>query len=146
MSPADQHRALDNEPNFRSLPAQEQQQLHQRLTQFNNMPAAQRAKEIDRIEKMERLPPAQRQQVRDAMSRLGSLPEDRRMLVAHAFRQAIAMPEAQRQAWLNSPQFHGQFNDTERDTINHLLAVQPAAAQVQFDWAMPPSPTPGPHE
>jgi DNA-directed RNA polymerase subunit F len=137
MPLADQQRALANEPNFRNLPPQEQQQLHQRLTQLNNMPASQRDKVIEHTEAMERLQPRQRQQVRDAMSQLGSLPEDRQHAVAHAFHQAIAMPEPQRQAWLNSPQVRGQFNDNERDTLNHLLDIQPAAAQAGFSWAKP---------
>jgi Protein of unknown function (DUF3106) len=146
MPLADQQRALENEPNFRSLPAQEQQQLHQRLTQLHSMPPQQQQRVIERTEAMERLPPRQRQQVRDAMSQIGSLPEDRQHAVAHAFHQALTIPEAQRQAWLNSPQVRGQFNDNERDTINHLLSVQPAAAQAGFGWAKPPVPQQAPHE
>jgi hypothetical protein len=126
---AQQQRALEDEPGFHGLPAQEQMQLHQRLTQLNNMPPEQRQKVIARTEAMESLPPAQRQQIRNAMAQLGSLPEDRRNAVSRAFHAAVAMPEQQRQAWLNSPQIRSQFNENERDTLGHLLAVQPVASQ-----------------
>ena len=126
---ADQQRALENEPGFRSLPPQEQQQLHNRLRQLNAMPPQQRQKEMQRTEAMERLAPPQRQQVRAAVAELGSLSEDRKNAVARAFHTAVEMPEQQRQNWLNSPQVRGQFNDNERATLNHLLSVQPVAAQ-----------------
>jgi hypothetical protein len=137
MSLADQHRALENEPGFRNLPPQEQQQLHNQLTRLNNMQPQQRQRLIDHQDEMERMTPPQRQQLKNTMAELGSLPEDRQHAVAHAFHQALAMPEGQRQAWMNSPQFRGQFNDNERGTINHLLTIQPAAAQAGFSWAKP---------
>jgi hypothetical protein len=147
MPLADQQRALENEPGFRGLPAQEQQQLHQRLTQLNNMPAPQREDMIRRTEIMESLPPVQRQQIRNAMAQLGNLPEDRRNAVSRAFKAAISMPEPQRQAWLNSPQTRSQFNANERDTLNHLLAVQPVASQAGLPGFSPrPAPQGQPHE
>lgn len=125
LSPADQQRALENEPGFRNLPAETQQRMRDRLTQLNNMPPEQRRRLIDRTEAMERLTPPQRQQVRGAMQQLGVLPEDRRRLVARAFRDLREMPQPQRQAILNSDRFRGQFSDQERNTLSSLLAVEP---------------------
>ncbi len=88
---------------------------------------------------MERLAPAQRKQVNNTMSELGSMREDRRAAVARAFHNTLSMPPQQRQAYLNSPQFRSQYSDNERETVNHLLQVQPAAAQAGFDWARPPA-------
>ena len=125
LPPAEQQRALENEPGFRDLPPPTQQRMRDRLTQLNNMSPEQRRRIIDRTEAMERLTPPQRQQVRGAMQQLGGLPEDRRRLVARAFRDLREMPQPQRQAILNSDRFRGQFSDQERSTLSSLLAVEP---------------------
>ena len=125
MSLADQQKALDNEPGFRSLPPDIQQRYHNRLAQLNAMPPAQRERWLARTEEMERLNPAERQQVRGAMQQLGSLPEERRRLVARAFRDLREMPPEQRQTILNSDRFREQFNDQERNTLSNLLRVEP---------------------
>jgi hypothetical protein len=125
MSPAEQQRALGNEPGFRELPQDTQQRMRDRLTQLNNMSPARRQRLLDRTEAMERLTPPQRQQVRGAMQQLGALPQDRRRLVARAFRDLREMPPQQRQSVLNSERFRGQFSNEERSTLSNLLAVEP---------------------
>lgn len=125
LSLADQQKALDNEPGFRSLPPDVQQRYHNRLAQLNAMPPAQRERWLARTEAMERLNPAERQQVRGAMQQLGALPQDRRRLVARAFRDLREMPPEQRQAILNSDRFRGQFSGQERSTLSNLLRVEP---------------------
>jgi Protein of unknown function (DUF3106) len=125
LPPAEQQRALENEPGFRDLPPTTQQRMRDRLTQLNNMSPEQRRRILDRTEAMERLTPPQRQQVRGAMQQLGGLPEDRRRLVARAFRDLREMPQPQRQAIINSDRFRGQFSDQERNTLSSLLAVEP---------------------
>lgn len=136
----DQQRALENEPGFRSLPPQEQQQLHQRLTQLNNMSMADRSKLIGRTEAMESLAPVQRQQVRNAMAQLGSIPEERRHVVSRQFFQLRDMPPAQRQAFIESPQYRTQFSDPERTAIGSLLNVAPIYAPLQATPAQPTQP------
>jgi len=128
---AEQQHALENEPGFRSLPQPEQQQLHQRLTQLNNMAPEQRQKLLERTEAMERLAPVQRQQVRAAMAQLGSIPEERRHIVSRQFYLLRDMPAAQRQAYMNSPQYQNQFNEQERGAIGGLLNVTPIYPPLQ---------------
>jgi len=130
-----QQRALESEPGFRQLQPDEQQRMHERLTQLNAMPPAQRERTIARTEAMERLTQPQRVQVRSALGDLGGLPEDRRRLVARTFRALRDLPEPQRQAYLNSPQYRGQFSDHERATLNNLFVVAPY---------LPPPVPPGP--
>lgn len=125
LSPADQQRALENEPGFRSLPPQTQQRMRDRLTQLNNMSPERRRRLLERTEDMERLTPPQRQQVRSAMQQLGALPQDRRRLVARAFRDLREMPPPQRESVLNSDRFRGQFSPQEQSTLSNLLAVEP---------------------
>ncbi len=125
LPPAEQQRALENEPGFRQLPPQTQQHLRNRLTQLNNMSPDQRRRFLEGTEAIERLSPPQREQVRGAMQQLGVLPQDRRRAVARAFRDLRAMPPAQRESALNSDRFRGQFSDQERSTLNNLLTVEP---------------------
>lgn len=125
LSPEQQHSALEAEPGFRQLRPEEQQRMHNQLSRLNSMSPEQRQRTIARTEWMEHLAPQQRQQVRSAMAQLGSLPQDRSYAVGRAFRSIAAMPPAERQAYMNSPQFRGQFNDQERGTLNNLLNVSP---------------------
>jgi len=125
LSPAEQQRALENEPGFRDLPAQTQQRMRDRLTQLNNMNPEQRRRMLEQTEAMEHLTVPQRQQVRGALEQYRGLPDNRRRLVARAFRDLREMPEPQRQAILNSDRFRGQFSDQERNTLSNLLAVEP---------------------
>lgn len=125
LSPAEQQKALENEPGFRDLPAQTQQRMRDRLTQLNNMTPEQRQRILDRTEEMEHLSPQQRQQVRSALDQYRGLPQDRQRLVARAFRDLREMPPQQRQAMMNSDRFRGQFSDQERNTLSGLLAVEP---------------------
>ena len=101
------------------------------------MPPEQRQRLLQHNEAMERLAPPQRQQIRNVMGELGHLREDRRGAVDRAFYATLRMPPQQRQAWLNSPQFRSQFSDEERATINHLLEVQPFAAQAGLPGFQP---------
>ena len=125
LSLADQQRALGNEPGFRGLPPQTQQQMRNRLVQLNNMPPERRRRLLERIEDMERLTLPQRQQVRGAMHQLGELPPDRRRMVAQAFRNLRYMPPSQQQALLHSENFRGRFSPQEQSALSHLLAVGP---------------------
>ena len=124
-----QQRALQQEPGFNNLNPALQQRMHDRLNQLNSMAPAQRQRVLARTEAMERLTMPQRQQVSGALRQLGSLPPDRQRAVSRAFHATIDMPEPQRQAWLNSPQTHAQFTDSERATLGNLYSVAPMASQ-----------------
>lgn len=125
LSPAQQHSALEAEPGFRDLKPEEQQRLHNQLTRLNGMSPQQQRMVIQRNEAMERLSVPQRQQVRAAAYQLANLPPSRVPVVARTFRMLRDMPEAQRQAYLNSPQYHSQFNDQERAVLGNLVNVAP---------------------
>ena len=90
LSPAEQQRALENEPGFRDLPPQTQQRLRNQLAQLNNMSPEQRRRTVEHTEAMERLTPSQREQFRGAMQQYSGLPEDRRRLVARSACGALA--------------------------------------------------------
>jgi hypothetical protein len=131
LSLIDQQHSLQNEPGFRGLSSMEQEQLQRRLTQLNAMTSLQRENVIKRTEAMERLAPSQRQQVRAAMAELGSLPEERRHIVSRAFYQLRDMAPAERESYMSTQQFHGQFTDQERSSINGLLTITPLYPPLQ---------------
>jgi len=122
---AQQQQALDKEPGFHDLPPQTQQRYRDRLAQLNTMPVQQRDKVLSRTEWMERLPPEQRSQVRNAMQQWSSLPPASHRAVGRTFRVVRGMPPAQRLAYLNSPDIRSQFSPQERDTLTHLMQVEP---------------------
>jgi hypothetical protein len=122
---AQQHAALDAEPGFHELAPEEQARLHQQLTQLNRLPPDKQQQRIQYAEVMEKLSPPQQQQVNRVLAQVGSLPEDRQRAVTRAYRQLRDLPEAQRQAYMNSPQFHAQFNDQERATVGNMVNSAP---------------------
>jgi hypothetical protein len=124
LTPAQQQQALEKEPGFHDLPPQTQQRYRDRLVQLGNMTPEQRARTIQRTEAMERLTPDQRGQVRAAVQPLAGLPTDRRRAVSRTFRTLRDMPPAQRQAYMNSPDFRGQFTDQERGILSNLMAAE----------------------
>ena len=134
---AQQQRALESEPGFKTLNPQLQQQLHQRLTQLNGMAPEQRQRLLERTEAMEKLAPVQRQQVRNAMAQLGSIPEERRHIVSRQFYQLRDMAPEQRHVFMNSPQYQGQFDEQERGAINSLLNITPIYAPLQAQSNQP---------
>ena len=134
-----QQRALEREPGFHDLNPQAQQRMREHLSQLNSMSPEQRQKTLARTEAMERLEPAQRQQVRGALAAVGAIPNpDRRRAVAHAFYQLRDLPPAQRDAYMNSPQFRAQFNDQERGAITGLFGIAPIWPQLQGPQAPAP--------
>jgi hypothetical protein len=71
------------------------------------------------------------------MAQLGSIPEERRHIVSRQFYQLRDMTPEQRQAFMNSPQYQGQFNEQERGAINGLLNVTPIYAPLQAQSNQP---------
>ncbi len=143
MSPAEQERALQNEPGFDRLPPQTQHQLANRLRQLDNMPPAQRQLTVDRIEALERLSPEAREQVRASSEALRTLPADRQRMVKKAFRDLGSYPPDQRESFMASPQFQRQFTPQERGILSNLLSVEPYEPNAGFRPEYSPPPPPG---
>jgi Protein of unknown function (DUF3106) len=132
-----QQQALENEPGFKQQAPEEQQRLHQQLNQLNKMPQEKLNQRIQFTEAMERLAPAQRQQVRNVLGQLGSLPEDRQHAVKRAYLQLRDLPEGQRQAYMNSPQFRGQFNPQEQAVVGNMVNSAPLLRSFEAPPAVP---------
>jgi hypothetical protein len=128
MSLAEQQRALQNEPGFRDLPSQVQQNRLNTLARLYNMNPQQRSRILDRTEALERLAPVQRQQWRDAVQRLNMLPPPRKHMMADAIIELRELPQEEREMVLNSPTYRAQYTPDERQTLRTLLMAEPYPA------------------
>lgn len=126
LPPAEQERALRNDPSFRQLAPERQQQLVNRLRDFNSRPPEQRQRILDRMETFEHLPQGQRQQLRGLYGQMRELPDDRRTAVRQAARQLNGMNPAERERMLNSPQFQRRFSPQEQNLVRGLSELEPA--------------------
>lgn len=117
LPPAEQERALQNDPGFRHLSPPQQQRLRQRLQHFSSLPPQRQLQVLNRMETWEHLTPEQKQQARQTFAQMRQLPPDRQRMVRTAVRDLASMPPAQRERVIDSDRFKGMFSDQERDII-----------------------------
>lgn len=117
LPPAEQERALQNDPWFKRLPADRQQQLRQRLQNFSNLPPQRQLRVLNRMETWEHLTPEQKQQARQVWGQMQQLSPERRHMVHTAIDDLRAMPPQQRDQVIDSPRFKGMFSDQERELM-----------------------------
>jgi hypothetical protein len=112
-----QRRALENDPQFRHLPRETQQQYEQRLQRFNTMPADRQQQLLHRMETWEHLTPEQKQEFRGMGAQFNNLPPDRRRVVHSAIDTLRAMPPDARRREVESGRYN-QFSPQERQILN----------------------------
>ena len=128
VPPAEQERALNNDPDFKALPADRQEKLRQRLRDFNNLPAEKRQRILKRMEVFDHLTPEQQQKARNLFGRLREMPKDRRRMIKNTASNLRQFDAAERERVLNSEAYRGSFSDEERSLIRELaeLDLRPA--------------------
>jgi len=129
VPPAEQERALQNDPAFRRLDPQRQQQLRQRLQHFSNLPPQQQLRMLNRMETWEHLTPEQKQQARQIFGQFRQLPPDRQRMVGTAIHHLREMPPDQRERVINSDRFKGMFSDQEREMMRGATRLPLAPAE-----------------
>ena len=139
MTPAERERALENDPGFRRLPPERQQQLRQRLEHFSNLPPQQQQRMLDNMDRWAHLTPEQKQQAREVHSRLQALPPERQNMVKTAVRHLSAMSPDERERIINSDRFKGMFSPEERDIVRGAARL-PLAAPENGKPEEPPAP------
>jgi len=125
LSPDEQEKLLEKDPNFQKLSAARQAELKERLRKFNNLPPAQRERAINRMQYMASLTQAQRQEIREAGQQLQGLPQDRQVMVHKALRHLRQMDPQERQQVMDGDRFKSTFSDQERGIITRLVAINP---------------------
>jgi hypothetical protein len=129
LPPAEQERILQNDPGFRRLNPQQQQQLRERLQHFSNLPPQQQLRMLNRMETWEHLTPEQKQQARQVFDQIKQLPPDRQRMVNTAVHDLRAMPAEQREQIINSDRFKGMFSDQEREMMRGAARLPLAPAE-----------------
>jgi len=128
LSPAEQEKALQNDPQFRKLPAQQQQRLVNRLQKFNSLPPQEQQRRLNRIETWEHLTPQQKQQARQLAQQWKQLSPDRQRMMKTAIGDLRAMPPEQRESVLESDRFKGMFSEQERSMLRETTKLPLAPA------------------
>src|SRR5581483_1675120 len=136
-----QRRALQNDPSFRRLSPQRQQQLEQRLQHFDSLPPDRQQRVLQHMETWEHLTKSQKQEFRSMDSQFHSLPADRQQAVRNAIQTMRAMPPAARERAIQEGRFN-QFSPQERQILNNAARLPLAPAQ--SNSAQPQSPNGGP--
>jgi len=129
VSPADQQKALLNDPQFRKLPAPQQERLENRLQHFNSLPPDEQQRRLNRIETWEHLTPQQKAQARQLAGQWKGLPPERRQMMKTAIGDLRAMPPDQRERALESARFKSMFSNQERDMLRQTTKLPLAPAQ-----------------
>jgi len=114
LPPSQQHRALENDPQFRRLPPPQQKRLQNRLQHFSSLPPQQQERVLNRMETWEHLTSNQKQQARQLFQQFKQLPPDRREAVNQAIRGMRGLTPAQRDQLINSDQYRNAFSPQER--------------------------------
>ena len=123
LSPAQQRRALESDPQFRKLPPQQQARLQKRLQHFSSLPPQQQERVLSRMETWEHLTPDQKQRARQLFEQFKRLPPNRRQAVNQAIRSMRNLTPDQRDQLINSEQYSKTFSLQERvllDGAAHL--------------------------
>jgi hypothetical protein len=125
LSPEEQEKLLEKDPNFKNLSPQRQAELRERLRKFNSLSPQQRERALNRMQFMANLSKDQRQQIRDANQVLQGLPEDRRIMVHKALRHLSQMTPAERARAMSEDRFRNMFSEQERSILTKLSAINP---------------------
>jgi len=128
LAPAEQERALQNDPWFRRLPPERQQHLRQQLQNFSNLPPQRQLRLLNRMDTWEHLTPEQKQRARQLWGQMKQLPPDRRRMVHTAIDDLRAMPPEQREQVINSDRFKGMFSEQERGLMREASKLPLAPA------------------
>ncbi len=136
LTPDQQEKLLESDPNFKKLTPERQAELKERLRKFNSLSPEQRERALNRMEFMASLTPQQREEIRQAQQTLQGLPPDRQIMIHKALRHLRSMDPQQRQQVMNEDRFKSMFSEQERGIIGQLAAINPPEGE--------PNPQPSP--
>ena len=123
MSPEDRKKALEDNPGFRQLPPERQEEVRRRLEDFSATSPNRRATMRDRWGTMSGLSEEGRQRVRDVFPRWNQLPEDRRKAIGDEFRAMRGRTAADRERRFADPEFQKTFSPTEQQLLKDLTGL-----------------------
>lgn len=122
-----QEKALENDPGYKGLSAQRQNELKERLRKFNSLPPQQKEKALRNMEYWEKLTPEQKEQVKQAHQHMETLPAERKTMVRQALRHLRKMSPGERAQEFASDKFKKDFSDQEQTILRNLAEINPPA-------------------
>ncbi|MGH9557094.1 MAG: DUF3106 domain-containing protein [Terriglobales bacterium] len=144
LPPAEQERALQNDPEFQRLEPEEQARLRERLRKFNSLPPEKRQRMLDRWERFEHLTPEQQARARLLHHRMRELPEERRRMMYRALHHLRDMPPGERERVLASERFRSAFSSEERELLRGMAEIGPPPESADDAPDAPPADAPPP--
>lgn len=120
LSPADQQKQLEKDPNYQRSTPEQQQQMRQNLQRFNNLSPEQKDRLIRRMDIFEHMSPAQRQQTRDLFQQFRQIDPSRKDLVRSEIRRMRSLPPDERQRFYGSDEFRNNFSAQEQSVIRGM--------------------------
>ena len=124
LSPEEQKKELEADPQFQKLSPDRQQQLMQRLERFNSLPPDRRHVILQRMETLEHLTPGERDKARELFRSFRQLPTARRSQLNFALRDLRAMSPDERQHTLDSSDYKARFSDQERELLRGMSDME----------------------
>lgn len=125
LSPEQQEKLLDSDPNFKRLSSQRQAELKDWLRKFNSHTPEERERALRRMQYLASLTPQQRQDIREANQKLQGMPADRQLMVHKALRHLRQMNAQERQQEFESDRFKTTFSDEEQGILTKLAGIGP---------------------
>lgn len=115
-----QLKELENDPTFKKMPPDRQQQFRNRLNHFNSLPPQQRDRMLNNLDIIEHMTPQQQERARSMFSDLRQLPEDRRRALSGAFRDLRGMSPEYRQRTIDSDDYRRNYSEKEREILRGM--------------------------
>jgi hypothetical protein len=129
LSPSQQEKTLEQDPVFKSLPADKQEHLLNRLRSFNSLPPNKQQAILNRMETYEHLPPEKQAEARTLFQQYHSLPPDQRTQLSQAYHKLRNMTPEQRAQYMNSDEFRNSFDDQQRELLRGMNGLADSAVR-----------------
>jgi hypothetical protein len=115
----------ERERELARLPPARARLIRQRIWRYNHMRPEEQQALRQRYRTFSQLPPGKQQIVRERLREFRQLPLARQPVVHREVDRLRLLPEAQRQARMNSDEFHGRFSPREQQIIGDLTTYLP---------------------
>jgi|HubBroStandDraft_4_1064222.scaffolds.fasta_scaffold00421_7 hypothetical protein len=129
LSPSQQEKTLEQDPVFKSLPADKQEHLLNRLRSFNSLPPNKQQAILNRMETYEHLPPEKQAEARTLFEQYHSLPPDQKSQLSQAYHKLRSMTPEQRAQYMNSDEFRNSFDDQQRELLRGMNGLADSAVR-----------------
>ena len=125
MPPEQQQQFLENNAQFRQLPAARQQQILQNLDKWNHLTPEQKEQARSGEEAFERMSPEQRDYVRNTLlPKWQALPQPRRQAINQHLAMLRNMSPSTQEAALNDPKFTQGLSPDEQSMLRDLNSLR----------------------